>query len=558
MSQQASQTPYWQTVCPLEELQTKGRILLRQGKQQIVVFWSQGEAHAIDNRCPHEGYPLIQGELNPEQCTLTCHWHNWKFDLRSGTAKVGQDAVRHYATEIREGQVWVDLSPPDPAVVQAELMRSLRKGFEKRQYGHLARTLARFHYQGLEPLTALAKAIEWSHDKLEFGMGHAYAAAADWIQLYRESESPLDGLTALTEALDHIALERLREPVYAYAEHRAPGYLSEEFLAALEAEDEAQAVALLRAALAAGLGFAELEAALSRAALAHYNDFGHSLIYVRKAEELCRQLQTLENPDQNLPLSLLLSLVRSLIYATREDLIPEFQDYAPALQELLARPEDKRFGPLCQAPDFQSAQPEATAFPTLQGASVKKALRWVLEASRQYSAPALYQTLLLANAYNLLHFDLAYQAATDNPVADNIGWLDFTHALTFANAVRLTCERHPELWPAGLLQMAAFYGRNTPYLERESDLTVLENVSDERTFWQEVRTQLLDHGLGLPIFAAHLLKTAWAVRSESKALPAENRPLLLAALERFLNGPLKERHARRMVYQSLQLVGRDF
>jgi len=53
------------------------------------------------------------------------------------------------------------------------------------------------------------------------------------------------------------------------------------FAAAVEAQDEDAAVAQLRGALAAGISFGELEPALARAALAHYNDFGHSVIYLR-------------------------------------------------------------------------------------------------------------------------------------------------------------------------------------------------------------------------------------------------------------------------------------
>ncbi|MEM9492884.1 MAG: Rieske (2Fe-2S) protein, partial [Myxococcota bacterium] len=32
---------------------------------------------AIDNRCPHEGYPLSTGAL--KDGIVTCAWHNWKF-----------------------------------------------------------------------------------------------------------------------------------------------------------------------------------------------------------------------------------------------------------------------------------------------------------------------------------------------------------------------------------------------------------------------------------------------------------------------------------------------
>jgi hypothetical protein len=48
----------------------------------------------------------------------------------------------------------------------------------------------------------------------------------------------------------------------------------------------------------------------------------------------------------------------------------------------------------------------------------------------------LYDALLGASMFNLLHFNTAFERATDNAIADNVGWLDFTHALTFANAFR--------------------------------------------------------------------------------------------------------------------------
>ena len=69
------------------------------------------------------------------------------------------------------------------------------------------------------------------------------------------------------------------------------------------------------------------------------------------------------------------------------------------------------------------------------------------------AAEDLYRVLLNANAWNMLHYDDSYQSRVDLPLKDNIGWLDFTHGITFANAVRRQCGKYPELWPAGLLQM---------------------------------------------------------------------------------------------------------
>lgn len=529
----------WHAVCPWDKLKAKSRFLFRHEKAQIVVFLSNGHIYALDNRCPHEGYPLIQGEMDPEQCTLTCHWHNWKFDIKSGAAKVGQDSVRTYPTKHINGEVWVDLSPPSQAELSRKILDSVQEGFEKRQYGRMARDLARFHYQGLDPLIALRAAIVWSHDKLEFGMTHAYAVTADWVHLYQRFSEPKEGLTALVEALDHMAFDALRHPTFAYTEG-LEGFVSERFIQAIEDENEALAIRQLRGALAAGHSFTDLQPTLSQIALSHYNNFGHSLIYLVKGDELIQQL------GKNVTEPLLLAWVRSLIYATREDLLPEFRDYAPLVKALRERTLSAGFGSNEESPDFSA----------LQGASVKTAMTWVLEQSEQYRPEALYQSLLLANAHNLLYFDLSYQRRHDNGVADNVGWLDFTHALTFANAVRLTCEHHPELWPQGLLQLAAFYGRNTSYLDLNQNVAADLNLDSEH-FWTELYQGLLDHGLGQPIFSAHLLKTARAVEDEAIHAP-QSSALLIQALQRFLQGPIKQKHALRIMNQSLALVGRDF
>ncbi|MCH7844850.1 MAG: Rieske 2Fe-2S domain-containing protein [Acidobacteria bacterium] len=72
----------------------------------------------MDNRCPHQGYALLQGEVKEE--TLTCAWHNWKFELdQGGRASFGGEAVRSYPVEVRNGQVFVS-SPPVVSSRQSE------------------------------------------------------------------------------------------------------------------------------------------------------------------------------------------------------------------------------------------------------------------------------------------------------------------------------------------------------------------------------------------------------------------------------------------------------
>ena len=59
----------------------QGRIVDVAGKQ-LAMFNVDGNYHAIDNTCPHRGGPLGDGMLNGT--TVTCPWHGWQFDCKTG------------------------------------------------------------------------------------------------------------------------------------------------------------------------------------------------------------------------------------------------------------------------------------------------------------------------------------------------------------------------------------------------------------------------------------------------------------------------------------------
>ena len=314
----------WTRAASLDALEAKGRLVLRKAGRQIALFHTPHGVRACNNRCPHEGYPLREGSLD-DRCILTCNWHNWKFDLQSGRNLYGGEGLRTYPVEIRDGEVWIDLADPPFGERRAEILASLAEAREDNAYERMARELARLHRLGADPLDALREAIHWSFERMEFGWTHAYAGVADWLVLHDENEGDDETrLACVLEGVAHIADDVLREPRRPFAGGARP-WDEEAFVAAVEAEDEGAAVAMLRGGLAAGLGFADFERGLSRAALAHYNDFGHSLIYVTKARRLIERL----GPGVAEPL--LLSLARGLVFATREDLIPAYRGYAKAL-----------------------------------------------------------------------------------------------------------------------------------------------------------------------------------------------------------------------------------
>jgi len=527
----------WVHATELAALVERGRTLVRLEGRQIALFVTGGEVFACNNRCPHEGYPLREGTL-AEDCVLTCNWHNWKFDLRDGRNLYGGDRLRVYPVETRNGGVWVDLAEPDVQTRRTAVIAQLRDAFDDNAYERMAREIGRLIKLGVDPVEALVEAIGWSWDRLEFGWTHAFAGAADWLDLYDSRADEEERLVCLLECVAHLADDVLREPAYPYPDGSFD-WDEERFVAAVESEDQATACALVRGALADGLEFADLEAAFTRAALAHYNDFGHALIYVTKARRLCDRL------GERCVGSLLLSLTRKIVFATREDLVPEFKRYARHLQ------------------GWGQGAATAPAVCEWAGLGIDRALALAGAASAAEPA-SLRDSLLGANASNWLRFDLAQQHKIRIPISANVGWLDFTHGITFANAIREQCPRFPETWPQALLQLACFSGRNARYTDDSLDVAPWR-VADPGAFVDEVIEDLLDHDRDEFdhdrdefIVSVHLLKTTLAIRDELRAgVSQEIASSLAAALNRFLASPLKRKQPRRTAHQALAFVAKE-
>lgn len=71
------------------------------GAYEVAVFNVEGEFYALENRCPHQGGPLAEGWL--ERTIITCPWHGWCFDVRSGKMTLGDFARVPRFTVQRDG-----------------------------------------------------------------------------------------------------------------------------------------------------------------------------------------------------------------------------------------------------------------------------------------------------------------------------------------------------------------------------------------------------------------------------------------------------------------------
>ncbi|MCF6195429.1 MAG: Rieske (2Fe-2S) protein [Emcibacter sp.] len=508
------------------KLTEKGRMVFRHAGKQILLVAQEDKIFAVDNRCPHEGYPLSEGSLSPD-CTLTCNWHNWKFDLQSGDTVVGGDMLRHYPVR-RDGEgLWLDIQDAPAEAIQQKALDNIQASFQRYEYARMARELTRLKQAGGHYEQAVVDCIKRNYDRFEYGMGHAFGAAADWLSYGAELENAGRedaALVPVLEVISHIAWDVLREKSFPFTTDSLP-YDRDAFLLAIEQEDEHRAVALVRGALRQGMTYDDLEPDLATAAYAHYNDFGHSVIYVYKTGQLIVRLgaEVLE--------PLLLSLIRNLIYASREDLIPEFRHYGTAL----AKWDSKGSQPV-KASDFR-------------GLPIKKAMDRMVLSSANVKAlfAAIHETL----AWNILYFDLSRDQSTDHPIARNVSWLSLTHGLTFANASRELCGRYPELWPQALLQMACFSGRNAAYTDGGQDVSRW-SVNDPAAFFVLEFDQLLDHGFPEAIISCHRIKVLSAVQEDTALLAYA--PIMLASANRYLNSPIKRKHSLRTAIQARQFV----
>jgi nitrite reductase/ring-hydroxylating ferredoxin subunit len=101
----------------VDELKARGCTVVTGGGHAIAVFSHDGNVFAVDNRCPHMGFPLDRGTV--KDGILTCHWHHARFDLSSGgTFDPFADDVRKFPVSVIDGEVWVNPSPSEPDQIE--------------------------------------------------------------------------------------------------------------------------------------------------------------------------------------------------------------------------------------------------------------------------------------------------------------------------------------------------------------------------------------------------------------------------------------------------------
>ena len=553
---------------------------LAHGASRIAIFHlADGTLAAMDDRCPHEGYPLNKGFMNDG--VVTCRWHAFRFDVKTGHCLVGDEHARSYPVRIADGTIEVGIAPPDPVAERARFEESLTRGLERRRIGQVARDVARLLNIGAEPRDIFRHAIHHDAARAPYGTTHVTALCQDLVPRLPGIHARLgeDGLVAaLLQPLDLCADPLAHQPPRVRPAPEDPGADPDATFAELrqrvETEDSTGAEALVRGAiLLRQTPLATLSRWFQVLANDHLLDIGHGLIYFPKIFSWLAP----ETPEaQDLVLG---AYIRHITLGTREELLPTWNAYLRDIDEPSGSGEP---------PDPDGADSLASLREALldgpRPALIPAARRALAEHPRQ----AVIDVLVLAASLRLLRFDLAIER--DPTVQD--AWLDATHALTLASALR-TAALPDE---ARMILLAAAFihsrkGLDAPPDVRAYDETTLtpraqiSEFTDEDDLLQrclnardaegilpvadhlarQAPDMLIDQledwcliqGAARAIFAAHHHKTMLAAYAESRRLADQGSPFAhvpLVAAARFVAAPLQERSIMRVAHEANRFV----
>src|SRR5438128_2164065 len=422
----------------LEELKAKGRLVVHGSHRPILVIYDRGRVFALDNRCPHMGFPLERGSV--EDGILTCHWHHARFDLESGcTFDLWADDVPTCPVEVRNGDVWVKTTfgHTDPAAHWRQrladgLAHDLGLVIAKAVHAQLAADVPRadivrqgalFGAQnrdgwgvGLTILTALANLLPMlPEEEAYLALFHgARRVAADC-----DGEAPRRERAPLGSQPDPAALKRwLRR--WTHVRHR-------------EAAERT-----LLTAIAGGLSPAVLADALLAAETERaFADTGHSLDFINKAFE-CLDLIGWEHAPAVLP-TIVGQMVaargaeESTAWRQPVDLVALCEEAANQLPQVFAAGRGVHSASQTRVTRAYGWSHHAALARELLGDDPARIVDALKAAIRAGAAPAdLSRSLAYAAALRVARFGNA------NEHAD---WETAHHVFTYANAVDQMLKR---------------------------------------------------------------------------------------------------------------------
>ncbi len=95
-------------VAALSEIEAGQCKVFGVGTRQIALYNISGEIYATDNACAHHGGPLGEGIL--EGFIVTCPWHGWSYDVRTGAStSIPNASVKTFPVKVDGPDILVGL-----------------------------------------------------------------------------------------------------------------------------------------------------------------------------------------------------------------------------------------------------------------------------------------------------------------------------------------------------------------------------------------------------------------------------------------------------------------
>ena len=465
----------------LDDVQAAGCLPVQVDGHTLALFAYKGRIYALDNRCPHMGFPLHQGTLRDG--ILTCHWHHARFDLTSGgTFDPWADDVRVFPVDVRDGEVWVDLSPrADPRAHQRD---RLRDGLERNIPLVIAKTAIMLLGGGEDATEPYRIGLEFGARYRRNGWGQGLTIHTCMMNLMphlEEEDRPL----ALYHGLSAVANDSDGEPP-RFPLRPLPGSTSDLatlkrwFRQFVEVRDAEGAERCIVSALRTGADDGQMADLLLAAATDHrYIDTGHVLDFTNKAFEA---LDAAGWAHAELVLTSLASgyagadrMEESNAWRYPVDLISILEDAFESLPEALEIGQERR----------ATWTGGGALVPLLLGEDAQAIAHALLDALRQGSTEEqLAGVVAYAGALRIAQFP------TSNEFGD---WDTALHTFTFANAVHAGLRRAPS---AELLR-GVFDAAMTVYLDRFLNVPPVrlpegDGAGEESSSVLESLTTLLD------------------------------------------------------------------
>jgi len=412
----------------LEELRAAGRLVVSLDGHTLCLLADGDDVYAVDNRCPHMGFPLHRGSV--ADGILTCHWHHARFDLcTGGTFDQWADNLRRFPVEVDGDEVYVDLTPPPDRL--AHQRKRLRDGLER----DIPLVLAK---AAIALVESEETGVDAFRDGLDFGVrrrGGGWFRGLTTLTCLMNLAPRLDReeraaalYHGLADVASDSAMEAPRFPLDPLpGSEVGSGRLARWFRGFVEVRDAEGAERALVSAVRSGASPSELAGMLFAAATDHrYLDGGHTLDFVNKA------LEALDTAGWERAEAVLASLAAQLAFAERMEEANAWRNPV----DLVALLED--------------------AFEQLPGAGASRRGGWdgrrqlvgtVLAGEAAEILDALLAALRAGASETELASAVSFAAATRIarfPTSNEFGdWDTALHTFTFANAVEQGLRRSP-------------------------------------------------------------------------------------------------------------------